>query len=329
MGSWNGTCGLSGLPVTHGDEIYVFPIVENQRDSFCYSSALYRPNVMPFRAEYNDYGGGENFSGPGLELVIAGIRDSLVEMEVGENKFHDIAVKRDGFDADVFFDAVHEGRLLFKNPLRGYGGQPEHINVYFTMIRKDVIDRLWNEWTFDMWKGTDGDVPEGFESDQYYVKNVTYARLAELIPDYMEKMTSREHGYSKVTTGLDEEEAKLVRDFYRDYMMFQTRDGHILADTFSYAFGSGYAGGGFTKIGEPKERILAAYFDGDPEKAYELLREVLVTIMVNSFMEHTRRVWLPPMHQGSQSQCLDEYRLLNTITNDLIAEDEKEFEDFE
>jgi hypothetical protein len=54
MGCWNGTCGLSGLPIFHGTEMYVFPIVESYRDSFCYSTALYRPSVLPFRAEYND-----------------------------------------------------------------------------------------------------------------------------------------------------------------------------------------------------------------------------------------------------------------------------------
>jgi len=197
MGCWNGTCGLSGLPIIHGEEMYVFPIVESYRDSFCYSTALYRPSVVPFRAEYNDYGAGEKCSGPALELLIDGIREKLVEMEVGENQYHDIAVKREGFDVDMFFEACHEKRLRFVNPMRGYKDQPQTKDVFFTMVRKDVVDRLWNEWTFDMWKGSDGDVPDGFESDQYYIKNVTYAKLAELIPEYMEQMAGKDSPYKK------------------------------------------------------------------------------------------------------------------------------------
>jgi hypothetical protein len=329
MGCWNGTCGLSGLPILHGDEIYVFPIVENSSDSFCYASALYRANAMPFQAVYNDYGGGEQCSGPGLDIVISGIAEQLVELEMGEHQYHDIEVKREGFDANKFFDAVHEGRLLFKNPMRVYEGNSEHVNVYFTMIRKDVIDRLWNEWTFDQWKGSAGTVPEGFESDQYYVKNVTYARLAELIPDYMDTMTNKFPGRDKILEGLTGEDLAIMEDFLRRDLFFQIRDDHLLTDIFKHAFGSGYAGGGFAKIGKSKEEIIGAYFDDRNEEATALLREVMVTSMVNSFMEHTRKVWLPSMHQGSQSECLDEYRLMNKITDDIIAQREAKFAEYD
>ena len=318
MGCWNGTCGLSGLPIIEGEEMYVFPIVESYRDSFCYSTALYRPSVVPFRAEYNDYGAGEKCSGPALEILMAGIRENLVEMEVGENKYRDTAVKREGFDVDKFFEACHKNRLRFMNPMRAYEGQPQTKDVFFTMVRKDVADRLWNDWTFDMWKGSDGVVPEGFGSDQYYIKDVTYARLAELIPDYMEQMLHKKSPYIKaLETCEDDKSRKLMRDYYIRYRFFDKNE-HILSSAFAHAFGSNYAGGGFSQISKVKEKILDEYLDGDKEVAYALMREALIGIMVNWFMEHTRKVWLPPMHQGSQSECYDEYRLMNRITTDVV-----------
>jgi len=327
MGCWNGTCGLSGLPIISGEEIYVFPIINSYRDSFCYSTALYRPDIVPFRAKYNDYGAGEQCSGPALELLIDGIRNQLVEMEVGENKYHDIAVKREGFDVDMFFEACNKNRLRFSNPLRGYENQPQTKDVFFTMIRKDVVDRLWNEWTFDKWKGTGGVVPEGFESDQYYIKNVTYAKLAELIPDYLEHCETKENPYKKAMEKYkakdDAELFQRMKDFYFKHAFFDDRNGHILSDKFGHAFGSNYAGGGFSNFCDIKDKIIDEYVNDNKEVACELFRECLVGYMVNDFMEHTRKVWLPPMHQGSQSECYDEYRLMDEIANDVMTAREK------
>jgi hypothetical protein len=328
MGCWNGTCGLSGLPITVGEEIYIFPIVENNNRSFCYASALYRPSVLPFRAQYDDYGAGENCSGIGLELLMTGIRSHLVEMEVGENKYHDIEVKREGFNIDMFFEACQKHRLKFKNPLSGYEGQPKTKDVFFTMIRKDVADRLWNEWSFDLWKGGSNVViPEGFESDKYYIKNVTYAKLAELIPEYMEKQNKI---FSEKVGHIDKDdkiaEALFYVEFYKFFNTCYEDREHPLSSIFSHMFSAGYSDGGFSKIGALSETIVTKYLQCEKEAAHELLRECLIGYMVNDFMGNVRKVWMPPMHQGSQSECLDEYVLLNNITNDVITNRNKEFE---
>lgn len=333
MGSWNATCGLTSLPIISGEEVYVFPIVESYRDSFCYSTALYNPVIIPFRAKYNDYGAGEDCSGVALDLIVEGIRKNLIELEVGENQYHDIAVKREGFDIDTFFEVVHEKRLRVNNPLRGYEGQPKYRQVFFTMIRKDVVDRLWNEWTFDWYKRKDAEIPEGWETDQYYFKNITYAKLATLIPDYMEfcanKKSPRLGSVNDIIKD-DDENAQKKRDilndlFMRQYFFEGSRD-HILSDTFGHAFGSGYAGGGFADIVNFSDPILEMFISGNKEGAYELMREALLGKMVNSFMEATRKIWMPVMHQGSQSEEYAEYRLLNKISTDVMNAREKEFE---
>ena len=333
MGCWNGTCGLTGLPIMSGTEMFVFPIVESYRDSFCYSTALYRPSVLPFRAKYNDYGGGEDCSGVGLNILMEGVKSQLVELEVGENQYHDIAIKREGFDVDMFFKACHEKRLRFQNPMRGYEGQPQTKDVFFTMVRKDVVDRLWNEWSFDLWKGTKGSVPEGFESDTYYIKNVTYTKLAELIPEYMEELSAnplRDNIQSMIddyNKAGDQDKAELMEDLFIRQYFFEGHDcDHVLSGMFGHMLGTGYAEGGFSKLGNVKDKIIDAYFSEDKETAYAIMRECLIGYMINSFMESTRKVWLPPMHQGSQSEELKEYKLLNSIVNDVVAEREKEFE---
>jgi len=333
MGCWNATCGLSSLPIISGEDVYVFPIVESYRDSFCYATALYNPTIIPFRAKYNDYGAGEECSGVALDMIMDGVRKNLIELEVGENEYHDIAVKREGFDVNTFFEVVHEKRLRVLNLLRAYPDQPKYKEVFFTMIRKDIVDRLWNEWTFDMWKGKDITVPEGFETDDYYFKNVTYAKLAGLIPEFMEFCANKKSPQLGSVNDIikdDDPDGQKKRNiltdlFMRQYFFEGSRD-HMLSDIFGHAFGTGYAGGGFAHIVNFSNPVLDKYFSGDKEGAYELMREAMIGKMVNSFMEATRKVWLPVMHQGSQSEEYDEYRLLNKIMTDVMNDREKEYE---
>jgi hypothetical protein len=334
MGCWNATCGLSSLPIISGEDVYVFPIVESYRDSFCYATALYNPTIIPFRAKYNDYGAGEECSGVALDMIMDGVRKNLIELEVGENEYHDIAVKREGFDVNTFFEVVHEKRLRVLNLLRAYPDQPKYKEVFFTMIRKDIVDRLWNEWTFDMWKGKDITVPEGFETDDYYFKNVTYAKLAGLIPEFMEFCANKKSPQLGSVNDIikdDDPDGQKKRNiltdlFMRQYFFEGSRD-HMLSDIFGHAFGTGYAGGGFAHIVNFSNPVLDKYFSGDKEGAYELMREALLGKMVNSFMEATRKVWLPVMHQGSQSEEYDEYRILNKIMTDVMDDREKEYDD--
>jgi len=333
MGCWNGTCGLSGLPIIQGEEIYVFPIVESTSDSFCYATALYQPTIAPFRAIYNDYGAGEECSGPALDLIISSIREKLIELEVGENKCHDIAVKREVFDVDMFFEAVHEKRLRITNPLKHYPDQKPYNEIFFTMVRKDIVDRLWNEWTYDMWKRKDYSIPEGFETDQYYVKNVTYAKLATMIPHFMEFCDNKVNPLSEKMNDIIKkddpdyaEKFERLNDFYKRHYFFNNRE-HLLSDTFGHAFGTDYAGGGFARLANFGDTAIATYLSGDKEGAYTLMQEAMIGSMVNSFMESTRKVWLPVMHQGSQSEEYSEYKLMNKITNDVIVAREGYFEE--
>lgn len=334
MGCWNGTCGLTNLPIIHGDEMYVFPIVESYRDSFCYTTALYRPSVLPFRAEYNDYGAGEECSGVGLEILMEEIKHNLVEMDLGENQYHDIAVKREGFDVDVFFNACHETRLKFSNPLRGYAGQPQTKDVFFTMIRKDVADRLWSEWKFDLWfTNKNRKIPEGFESDTYYLKNVTYEKLATLIPGYMENQFESFLEKIKPYASIEKTDKDLAETMIHSVIsrFFETpynEQEHPLSGIFAHMFGLGYSDGGFAKFAAAGETVVSKYMQGEKEAAHELLRECLIGYMINSYMECVRKVWMPPMHQGSQSECSDEYLLLNTITTDVIEANNREIESY-
>lgn len=74
MGSWYGTCGISQLPITYGDEVALFVLSRNQYTqirtesytqiggSFVNSYDLYHPICLPVFGTYYDYGVIENIT---------------------------------------------------------------------------------------------------------------------------------------------------------------------------------------------------------------------------------------------------------------------------
>lgn len=64
MGCWNGTCGVSQLPLRHGDPVRAFLIGVpmhfkhgEDQSGYCYSDGWAYPLSVGFKGKYNDYGG--------------------------------------------------------------------------------------------------------------------------------------------------------------------------------------------------------------------------------------------------------------------------------
>lgn len=318
MGSWNNTCGLSNLPIHANEAVYVFPIREKDLSGYrshCYANALYDPVLTPFEAKYNDYGAAEDCTGGVLPLIVDALKEQMIELEQGENEYHDIPVKKADFDIDKYFEAVHEDRMFVT------GWSKNNRPVYFTMIRKDVVDRMWNDWTFDMWKGSKGSVPAGFESDEYYVKNVTYAKLAELLPQFVDDCIAEYHKDSEQLT----RPADVTDEVWK---IMSSKSFRRFSRTALLVDGDSLVGRSFRMLTDHQHHWDLLRFkdltnqvieDGDRLAAIEILRLALLGLMVNSIMESTRKIWLPAMHMGSQSEEYDVYRMMNTVTNDVMA----------
>lgn len=63
MGSWNGTCGVSKMPIRHGDRVKLILLkpTEHYRNictgsGFCDIEDMFTPLCLPITGEYNDYG---------------------------------------------------------------------------------------------------------------------------------------------------------------------------------------------------------------------------------------------------------------------------------
>lgn len=71
MGCWNGTCGLSQLPIHAGDPVIGFLLEgrgarregHNGAGGYCYSTDAAAPLFIPIRGKYDDYGAIEEIKG--------------------------------------------------------------------------------------------------------------------------------------------------------------------------------------------------------------------------------------------------------------------------
>lgn len=116
MGSFASTCCVSGLAIEAGDPVYWFLLDENRfrkgDGGFnCEIHGRWVPRTWPIKAEYNDYGSIENWeTGPFLDVIMQGFQQDLVEVGTGDNRVHDVPVKKDmGFEQ--LLNAVWEGRV--------------------------------------------------------------------------------------------------------------------------------------------------------------------------------------------------------------------------
>jgi len=302
MGCWNKTCGVSNLHIYGGDPVYVFILQGNTvGKDHCYSNHFYDVVMVPFHSFYDSYGSGENSSGIGLEVIIKNLKEKLIEKEVGENQYHDIAVKREEFDVDMLFESMREGRLEIPNRYAGYVGNPKSIPVDFVMMRKDVVDKIIEEYDL-----------EEYNNGEY----VHY------------KFTTVLDGVDDLVQAIQD---KLNEPHFSPYYF----DGH----TFSIVglnyenrvkhwikFWSGFE---FKSFVDPFTELVSLVKENRIEDAKQFAIDALKGAFMIKFMEMTRRSWIPQCGEGSQNIELAGHKLLAQTILDIAAKEEKEAEELE
>jgi hypothetical protein len=246
MGSWNKTCGLSKLHIVSGTPVYVFVLEQNKRnDDRCYTTALYHPSLMPFYCVYDDYGGGEECSGVGLPYIIDGIKETLIEMEWGENKCHDIPIKKDEFDMELFFKGVHENRLKIKS----WQGE---VDVDFVMLRADIIDGIFDNWVKERYVG-DG---KGNSGDSLCYNRYKFADLCNEIDRFMVEFKEI---IERTIINMGSPTAYFIESGMHKIREKYNLISYITGDT-SHRYGT---------IVRPLQLIINTIVDGDGEYEYE------------------------------------------------------------
>ena len=311
MGCWNKTCGLSNLHITAGTPVYVFVLEKNDSYEHCYSTGLFSPLLLPFESEYNDYGGGENSSGIALNIIMGGIKRDLVEMPLGENTYHDIEVTKEKFDIDLFFEAVHEDRLSIKGRFSA-----EPTPIYFTMMRKDVVDAILEKREIEEYVGDNKGTIAKWGDEKNYIRYKFADIVANIRPMIAEAR-------AKVA------EAKKDNEHLANYMLFdgissifEYNSPHISARWMRY---DNYR---YSRIVDMKI-VFRKAFEAGTDEAMETLALVmeqhLKALYIDGFMSAARKTWIPGGHEGSQSTSGGALKLLGKVVSDVVDAERAEW----
>jgi hypothetical protein len=296
MWCWNKTCGLSNLPISEGEEVFVFVVVESpsyERENACYSNYLYTPVLTSFQSEYDDYGGGENSKGVALPIIMNAIKDHMIEKEVGENQFHDIAVKKEGFDEDRFFRAVHKDRLEISTRKRP-------AKVKFVMMRKSIVDKVLENWEIKEF--------EGYFNGKSHYKTYKFKDVIDTVDLLIGKIKNSQEKMREEEMYKDDPVCQSIKEFiWNSNSLFWFDDSSLSGEWMQIlTHGFSYRNGLFDV-----KKVLSDMIEvEDYESAKLLIIECIRGLFMDRFMNTTRRIWVPPCGEGSQTLEYKSHRVL-------------------
>lgn len=321
MGCWNQTCGITQLHITAGEKVMVFPLVQSPQDNLRCTTPYWTPFPISFVSHYNDYGAGEDSSGLGLDAMLKFLKNNLVEVEQGDNKYHDIPVKREGFDENKFWEAIHEQRLSVK---ARFG---EEFQVGMVMIKHSIVEYILEHQVYSRYEGYDRETGTS-KYTEYKFADVLAS--AEAILDKMfeqEDLDLSELGEEQATRVLKqlkvlrraralEQAASDVNDSNeRNWAASWLRHGcpsHLRYSAFS------------TLIID--DALLHCVDTLDRDTAREILTSFLTTLAIDEFLMETRKFWSPQAGAGSQSMSESGYRLLMSAMTKALDDEKAEWE---
>lgn len=128
MGSWNGTCGVTQLPIKYRDSVVVFPIKYNYGETkgggFCHITDMYLPLTPPIHGVYNDYGR--------IEGIDQEKSQSVMDMLLYQDEENVIQLPKDTYE--TLEDIVY---VIERGKVKDVGLMMVHKGVY-----EEIIDEM-------------------------------------------------------------------------------------------------------------------------------------------------------------------------------------------
>lgn len=314
MGCWNQTCGLSQIHIRAGEKVIVFPVAEGKQSNLCYTTPFWAPFVVPFYSEYNDYGGGENSSGIGLELILDYLRKNAVEVEQGPNEYHDCPVERANIDEDKFWDAIHEQRLKI------YDWGKREAQVGFVMVKESIYEHLAANFKLESYL---------YEESRY--DKFTFNELLADVDGFVDHLingTRRIDEFCDETTTEEEKESMLEMLFLYEPVERAGREiknKNRAARWLSYS-SSHLKYGGF--LSNDLDEMAIKYIKAkDAESLKTLLVDHLKLLFIDTVMISTRKFWSPQAGAGSQGDDTAACRELIAAMNHVLDADDRRWEE--
>lgn len=366
MGSWNHTCAVSNLHIHAGTDVTVFLLVKKystEAGSFCYGNALYDVVPLPFYGKYDDYGGVEDCHGFGLPIILETLKKRLYKFGQGPNSCHDCVVTPELLDVEMLFEADHEGRLGIDDPaywdhdtydkrelenLRDEKGltemqqfeldrlaakikkQDSFREVTHVVIHGDIFKAIMEKWYIEEYAG-EGKGDKGYKNSY---RHIYFKDLVDSIPEYISRRkAAEEENMRQIRELQDIDKDADPEKFHALYRLIARADRDdwndpCLAIRWMNYFSSG-GGSSVWDLIEVKDVARTYIENKDWDNLEKFVREAFTAAWVNSFMSHTRKIWVKQSGQGSQNSEPLGYTVLAQATLDILEAERRESGDEE
>lgn len=285
MGCWNGTCGISHLPILNGEKVVLFPIKRTQyartnSGGYVYPHDQFAPISIGVHGDYNDYGGIENITKNGdvvFESLMSATdyRGSLLQPIKKElDRHQSLGGKNEKpQDAEELFNEFIERGI--------YEG------IGFMMIRKEIYDTI---------------------IDNLDKQKQKYKRDAHsLIDSYQKRMKA----VQKEIDGLQEELVEAEGDAYqellkRDIKKLEFQLTHPKHDfEFEMKCHDNGLARHFFNYSEGKHFMQSSFMAAVMNKDKALLDDFIDLILIELSMYDLRKGWGLQAGAGSQNDDVD------------------------
>lgn len=300
MGSWNGTCGISHLPIRCGDEIVALLIgrfsYEDSPDysGYCYVNGMYQPLTLPIYCTYDDYGGISNVENP---YVLELIRDNFkLDPQVNVVSWINDEVERD--------------KVTIQHQ---YLDKKVEVGVGLWMVHRKIFEKFQNR------------------SGVWWTKNIPLIDVLKqdaqlVLEDIRDPKSSYNKEIKKYSRILKQDKEDVLYDFLYSARTESFRktldyDNYFL---MGLQFGTGYSGTGFiTKEffnNAQKLFVHLAKSNEDNNKLERLIADVIGATCLNAEMSNLRMGYMPQSGKGSQSEEYNSYIALMKTIAEIITD---------
>lgn len=319
MGSWDHTCMLTNLPITPGDSVYLFYLLErpdyagNKGDRCC-PNTWWHPLPLFMEAEYADYGDFEEISEDVRGDLFNAIKEKIIEQE-GE-KYRCPEVKKETLTWEAIEGADFERKLLVESHKfpEEKGEPPRHLTR--VQIRKEVLDKLLDKYK----------IRYSGEDTGYHTKRISFKQSLEreteyIIGDYLKDAVERKTKWDKMLPIYQaEKEGK-----WEDWMGWEmVRPSYDRARELYCVFDDYFLK---QHIVNPAQLLFDWHQAGKDVSL--LVKNYLMYVWLNYFYSDCRKAFMPPTGEGSQNIRTDAQRLLANLTNTGAKKLKKEWDENE
>ena len=296
MGCWHGTCGVSNLPIHHGDKVMTLVIkvplprkIENQSGA-CYANEFAAPVTLAFEAEYDDYG------------LVENVKENIITEKIKE------IFKREGLESlkDIL-------RKIERDEYYVEEGHGEGTAFGLWMCHKHVWDSLTK----------DPELRSGWrEEHPYYHFREAFGEWFDLVKAYK---VAEDAYFEDIRKGRPANETPadtIKREPCKSYFDLKHK---IEQNPFNDCTGAGYGSGrvAVRKYGEMLKDLIAEGRAKDDADVVALVDAMCELKAMHIAMESLRKIWFPQSGKGSQSSPYGWYKKLWDASERVVKQYDK------